>query len=76
MPKRQELPTDVYDRLDHAATDVAVAEQELRRARNRLDSAIYDAVRRRGHQPAAIARATALSRETVYRAAGRGEGEE
>lgn len=71
MPATEPLPADVYDRLDQAATNVAVAEQALRRARDRLDSAIYDAVKRRGCQVQAIARATTLTRETVYKAAGR-----
>lgn len=73
MPTSQQLPPAIETRVDQAATDVAVAEQALRRARDRLDSAIYDAVNRHGCQPAAVARAATLSRETVYKAARRGQ---
>lgn len=54
-PATEALPTDVEGRLIQAATEIRKAEEQLRKARNRLDSAIYDAVRREGHQVAAVA---------------------
>lgn len=71
MPATEALPTDVEARLAQAATEIREAEEQLRKARNRLDSAIYDAVRREGHQVAAVAIAAGVTRQTVYQATGR-----
>jgi len=70
-PATEALPTDVEGRLIQAATEIRKAEEQLRKARNRLDSAIYDAVRREGHQVAAVAIAAGVTRQTVYQATGR-----
>lgn len=71
MPTTQPLPHQVSAKLSNAAQAVADAEKQLRKARNRLDSAIYDAVRRKNCQVAAVADAAGVSRETVYKATGR-----
>ena len=71
MPPTEELPTSVANRLAEAGVEVYEAEEQLRKARNRLDSAVYDAVTRKGCQVAEVARTAGISRETVYKATGR-----
>jgi hypothetical protein len=71
MPTTQQLPPDLAAALATRAAAVTDAERALGRARDRLDSAIYDAVRRHDCQVAAVAAAAGVSRETAYKAAGR-----
>ncbi len=73
MPTTTPLPADVAAKLADATAQVAAAELALARMRNQLDSAIYDAVRRRGCQVAEVARVAGVSRETVYKATGRAQ---
>ena len=75
MPASMPLPPDVLATLKQRAADVAAARKQLGRARDRLDSAIYAAVLRRGCQVTAVADAARMSRETVYAATG-GRGRE
>jgi hypothetical protein len=71
MPATKPLPRRIAVTLHDCARAVADAERELGRARDRLHSAVYDAVRGHDCQAAAVAEAANLSRETVHKIIGR-----
>lgn len=73
MPAYEPLPRRVAAQIADRRQAVRDAERALGRARDRLDSAIYDAVRRHNCQVTAVAEAAGLSRETIYKATGRAE---
>jgi hypothetical protein len=59
------IPADIAAELDTAAQNVATAANELVRARNRLDAAIYNAVSRRGVLPSAVAEVAGVPLDIV-----------